>query len=387
MYENIDWKENDPYYPKKPNSTRIIILCIVCSILAGALGAGCVYFYSSTPPSVSSQITKSSRSSPAPSPVSAGKVMTPAQVYAQNVNSTVGITTAVSINYWGYPSTAAASGSGFILTQNGYVLTNYHVVEGSDSISVSCYDGTTYQARLVSSDPSKDVAILKIEAEDLTPVVFGNSADLCVGDPVVAIGNPLGELTFSLTSGAVSAKDRSVTLQSGITMNLLQTDCAINSGNSGGALFNLYGEVIGITNAKYSASGSGASIDNIGFAIPINDVEAMITSVIQDGYYAKPYIGIQVSDVSQESQSYGLPAGSAVRFVEEDSPAQKAGLQINDIITHLNGEKLTDSNQLVTALGRLKQGNTVTLGVYRSGATFELTITVGSQIQSTGLIN
>ena len=192
MYENIDWKENDPYYPKKSNSTRIIILCIVCSILAGALGAGCVYFYSSTPPSVSSQITKSSRSSPAPTQVSAGNVMTPAQVYAQNVNSTVGITTAVSINYWGYPSTAAASGSGFILTQNGYVLTNYHVVEGSDSISVSCYDGTTYQARLVSSDPSKVVAILNIEAEDLTPVVFGNSADLCVGDPVVAIGNALG---------------------------------------------------------------------------------------------------------------------------------------------------------------------------------------------------
>lgn len=153
-------------------------------------------------------------------------------------------------------------------------------------------------------------------------MVLGDSDNLNVGDPVVAIGNPLGELTFSLTSGAVSALDREITLSSSLTMNLIQTDCAINSGNSGGALFNLYGEVVGITNAKYSGSGSSseASIDNIGFAIPINQVRSIVESIIENGYIVKPYIGVTVGNVSDEMQSYGLPQGAAVRSVTEDGP-------------------------------------------------------------------
>ena len=204
---------------------------------------------------------------------------------------------------------------------------------------------------------------------------------LNVGDSVVAIGNPLGELTFSLTAGLVSAKDREVTLSNSLTMDLIQTDCAINSGNSGGALFNLYGEVIGITNAKYSSSGSSseASIDNIGFAIPIDQVRSIFESIITNGYIVKPYIGVTVSDVSSESQSYGLPQGAAVRSVTENGPAAEAGLQENDIITAVNGETITGSNDLVKLVKASAAGDTLELTVYRQGQTTTLTLTVGEQ--------
>ena len=316
------------------------------------------------------------------SKIDTGKLMTPAEVYAANVNSTVGITTSVTTNFWGFQTTSAASGSGFILTGDGYVLTNYHVIESSNSISVTLYDGKSYDAVLIGYDESSDIAVLKIDAEGLTPVVLGDSDNLNVGDSVVAIGNPLGELTFSLTSGAVSALNREITLSNSVTMNLIQTDCAINSGNSGGALFNLYGEVIGITNAKYSGSGSGASIDNIGFAIPINHVRGIVESIIENGYVAKPYIGVNVSDVSEETMGYGLPAGAAVKAVSEDSPAEKAGLQVNDIITAVNGKEISGRTGLSEAVSAASVGDTLTLTVYRQGNTISVDVTVGEQIQS-----
>ncbi len=314
--------------------------------------------------------------------VDTGKLMTAAEVYAANVNSTVGITTSVTTNYWGFQTTSAASGSGFILTADGYVLTNYHVIESSNSISVTLYDGKSYDAALIGYDESSDIAVLKIDADGLTPVVLGDSDNLNVGDSVVAIGNPLGELTFSLTSGAVSALNREITLSNSVTMNLIQTDCAINSGNSGGALFNLYGEVIGITNAKYSGSGTGASIDNIGFAIPINHVRGIVESIIENGYVAKPYIGVTVTDVSEETMGYGLPAGAAVRAVSEDSPAEKAGLQVNDIITAVNGKEISGRTGLSEAVSAASVGDTLTLTVYRQGKTISVDVTVGEQIQS-----
>ena len=343
------------------------------------------------------------------SKIDTSKEMTAAEVYAANVNSTVGITTSITTNYWGYQTTAAASGSGFILTADGYILTNYHVIENSNSVKVTMYDGTSYDATIVGYDESNDIAVLKIDATGLTPVVLGDSDKLNVGDPVVAIGNPLGELTFSLTSGAVSALNREVTLSSNVTMdliqtdcaiisaldrtitmsdgnkmNMIQTDCAINSGNSGGALFNLYGEVIGITNAKYSSSGSSgeASIDNIGFAIPINSVRSIVESIIKNGYIVKPYIGVSVEDVSSEMTSYGLPTGAVVRSVTDGAPAAQAGLQANDIITAVDGAEITGSNDLVQIVTSKKAGDTLKLSVYRQGQTLELTVTVAEQKQS-----
>ena len=365
----------------KKKTTVLVAVGLVLALLMGILGSA---IGNSLFGKGSTTIYEGQRESSVidVSKVDTGKLMTPAEVYAANVNSTVGITTSVTTNYWGFQTTSAASGSGFILTGDGYVLTNYHVIESSNSISVTLYDGKSYDATLIGYDESSDIAVLKIDAEGLTPVVLGDSDNLNVGDSVIAIGNPLGELTFSLTSGAVSALNREITLSNSVTMNLIQTDCAINSGNSGGALFNLYGEVIGITNAKYSGSGSGASIDNIGFAIPINHVRGIVESIIENGYVAKPYIGVNVSDVSEETMGYGLPAGAAVRAVSEDSPAQKAGLQVNDIVTAVNGKEISGRTGLSEAVSAASVGDTLTLTVYRQGNTISVDVTVGEQIQS-----
>ena len=314
--------------------------------------------------------------------IDTGKEMTAAEVYAANVGSTVGITTSVTTNIWGFQTTSAASGSGFIISTDGYILTNHHVIDDADSITVALYDGTTYDAALIGYDESNDIAVLKVEAENLPPVILGDSDNLNVGDPVVAIGNPLGELTFSLTAGLVSAMDREVTLSSTVTMNLIQTDCAINSGNSGGALFNMYGEVIGVTNAKYSSSSSSeASIDNIGFAIPVNSIRSIVESIIEKGYIASPYLGISVLDVSEETQMYGIPAGIAIQSVAAGSPAEAAGLQAGDVITAVNGTPM-DSSTLVSFVGSAAIGDQVTLDLYRQGQTLTVTATVGEQIQS-----
>ncbi len=314
--------------------------------------------------------------------IDTSKVMTAAEVYAMNVNSTVGITTAITTNFWGYQTTSAASGSGFILSEDGYIVTNHHVIDGSSAITVSLYNGDSYDAELIGYDEANDIAVLKINAEELTPVILGSSDNLNVGDDVIAIGNPLGELTFTLTAGKISAKDRQITMSSGATMNLMQTDCAINSGNSGGALFNMYGEVVGITNAKYSSSSSSeASIDNIGFAIPIDLVRDMITSIIENGYAAKPYIGVSVTDVASEDQAEGAPAGALVAEIVENSPAEEAGLKADDIITKVNGKKISNRTELVAVVSKSKIGDKLEMEVYRSGDYIDITVTVGEQIQ------
>ncbi len=379
--------------PKSKFSWGMIAMLLCCSLLGSLLGGSLVLLWQEEPqvPAVnstgshSSVILQGNRENSVIDivEVDTGKLLTAAEVYAANVQSTVGITTSITTNYWGYQTTSAASGSGFIVTDDGYIITNFHVIEDSDSITVSLYNGSTYDAALIGYDESNDLAVLKIEAEGLSPVILGDSDNLNVGDSVVAIGNPLGELTFSLTSGSISAKDREVTMSNSLTMNLLQTDCAINSGNSGGALFNLYGEVIGITNAKYSSSGSEASIDNIGFAIPVNDVRSIVESIIEKGYFSKPYLGVSVVDVSREYQIYGLPQGAAIQTVTADGPADEAGLQVGDIITKFGDTKITGRTDLSTAIARCKIGDTVTLTVYRQGQTLEIGITIGEQIQST----
>ena len=171
-------------------------------------------------------------------------------------------------------------------------------------------------------------------------------------------------------------------MENNLFMELIQTDCAINSGNSGGALFNLYGKVIGVTNAKYSGSGSGASVDNIGFAIPINHVKEIVKSIIEDGYIAKPYIGVSVTDVSQEMQNYGLPKGAAVRNISEGSPAAVAGLEANDIITAINGNEISGSKEFVEAVSDALSGDEISLTIYSQGESREIKVTVGEQIQS-----
>ena len=379
---------------KQPWALTLILICILvlcCSLLSGAMGVGGVLLMQSlqeeapeAPEQDVSYIMQGIRENAVIeiAEVETGKLMTPAEVYAANVNSTVGITTSVTTNFWGYQSTSAASGSGFIISNDGYILTNHHVIEDSSHISVSMYNGDSYDAVLIGYDKSNDIAVLKIDAEGLAPVILGDSNNLNIGDDVLAIGNPLGELTFSLTAGKISAKDREVTFSNNTTMNLLQTDCAINSGNSGGALFNLYGEVIGVTNAKYgNSSNSSASIDNIGFAIPINSITHIVESIIEKGYISKPYIGISVLDVSAETQQYGIPAGAAVQSVTQNSPAAQAGLQRGDVITAVDGKAMT-STELVSFVASASVGQQIVFSVYRQGEMMEITVDVGEQIQS-----
>ena len=399
-YENPhSWEEEISYIPPKQEKKgwtagKILAIALACSLLGGVAGAGTAMLVKPETASSASQSGNQSNVSTLVegqrentvldiTKIDTSKVMSAAEVYATNVNSTVGITTSITTNFWGYQTTSAASGSGFIFTDDGYILTNFHVVEDSTSITVAMYDGKTYDAKLVGYDEGNDVAVLKIDAQNLVPVVLGNSDNVNVGDSVVAIGNPLGELTFSLTSGTISAKDRDITMSGGSSMRLMQTDCAINSGNSGGALFNMYGEVIGITNAKYSSSSaSEASIDNIGFAIPINKARSIAQNIIEKGYVSKPYIGVSATTVSAETQSYGLPQGAAVKEVAADGPAAAGGLEVNDIITHINGNEITGSGDLVSIVGETAPGDVLRFTVYRRGNTIELTVIVAEKVQS-----
>lgn len=383
-YENgteVTYKEKKD---KKFTAGKIIALALCFSIFGGAVGAGGTYaLVRGTSASESAEVYESTRVNQPlnVSYVDHDRELTASEVYSQNVNSTVGITTSIDTNFFGYHTTAAASGSGFIITENGYIVTNYHVIEDGSLITVSTYDGKSYPAEVVGYDEDNDIAVLKIDADGLTPVVIGSSDESHVGDTVCAIGNPLGELTFSLTQGVISALDRSVTIE-GTSMNLIQTDCAINSGNSGGALFNMYGEVIGITNAKLSSSSSGeASIDNIAFAIPIDNVKDMIYSIMTDGTVEKPYIGVTISTLGSEYQRFGL-RGVVVQSVEEDSPAEEAGLKADDIITAVNGEKISQNSDLTEAVVKCKDGDKLVLSVTRQGESIEISVTVKVRKQS-----
>ncbi|MGM9578279.1 MAG: S1C family serine protease, partial [Evtepia sp.] len=302
------------------------------------------------------------------------------EIYAAYVGSTVGITVdIVSTNIFGQTVTGAAAGSGFVITEDGYILTNYHVIEDANSITVTFVDGTTYEATYVGGEEANDIAVIKIDATGLTPVVIGSSDDMLVGEQVTAIGNPLGELTFTETTGIISALNRSITMSDGRKMNMIQTDCAINSGNSGGPLFNSHGEVIGIVSAKYSSGSysSSASVEGLGFAIPMDDVADMVSELVTNGYVTgKPLMGISVGDVAQEVQNYGVPAGAEVLVVTPGLCGEKAGLQAGDIITKIDGTEVTCSDELIAAKNEYAPGDTVKLTVYRSGQTMELKLTM-----------
>lgn len=309
--------------------------------------------------------------------------LTPGQVYAKNVQSVVLISCEITSNVYGQTTTGTSAGSGFILTENGYIATNNHVVEGATRIFVTTHGGEEYEAQLVGSDATNDMAVLKVEAEGLAPVTIGSSTALAVGDQVVAIGNPLGELTATMTAGYVSAKNRDVTTD-GRTINMIQTDAAINSGNSGGPLFNMLGQVVGITTAKYSgASSSGASIEGIGFAIPIDDVVGMMEDLINYGYITGAYLGVMVSDMDAEAANYyGMPVGAYVQEVTPGYCAEAAGLQAKDIIVALGGYDVGSVSGLTRALRNFKAGDTTTITVFRSGERIELSITLDEKPQT-----
>lgn len=384
---------------KKNGAAKVVALVLACTLAGGSAGGWGISLPALLPqpapmaPDHSTTLYEGDR--PQVETIlnsNSGQPMSPEQLYAANLASCVGITVNTTQNIWGQTTTSAASGSGFVLSQDGYIATNYHVIEeaaeddtGAVTIEVSFANGDKYDAKLIGGEKDNDVAVVKIDADDLTPVTLGDSSKLVVGEKVYAIGNPLGELTYSLTDGLISALDRLITTTStdqngrqvSTTLNVFQTNCAINPGNSGGPLFDSYGNVIGITTAKYTQSSSGVTAEGLGFVLPINDVKAILSDLIAHGYVTgKPYLGIQVSNVSSEAQRYGISAGAAVSYVAEGSCAQKAGLQVNDIIVAIDSTAIDSSSALTAALSTgYKAGDTATLTVIRNQQERKLTIT------------
>lgn len=312
------------------------------------------------------------------------KSLTPADVYAANVGAVVGISTESTpmTNIFGQISSTTSTGSGFVLSEDGYVVTNYHVVEGASTIKVTLYSGESYPARLIGGYADNDVALLKIEAEGLQYVTVGKSKDLVVGEQIVAIGNPLGELTYTMTVGYVSAMDREINA-SGKPINMLQTDVAINSGNSGGPVFDMNGNVIAIASAKYSGrTSSGTYIEGLSFAIPIDDVLEILYDLGTYGYVTgRPYLGVMLKDLdATTAATYGLPVGPIVDSVETGSCSEKAGMLKGDIILSIDGKESKNYDSLVSILRDYKAGDTVVITVFRNGQRMDLTVTLDEKV-------
>ena len=292
-------------------------------------------------------------------------------IYKNNVDSVVSIEVRNAYS--------SGSGTGFIISEQGYIVTNYHVVEGSGNVYVTLYDESTYTAKVIGYEESNDIAVIKIEPEGkIESLVYGKSSSLSVGDDVYVIGNPLGDLTFTLTRGVVSALNRLIDTGSGFSINMFQTDAAINSGNSGGPVFDEHGFVVGIASAKYASS----SIEGLSFCVPIDDVRSMIDEIINKGYVSgKPLIGVSVCD--REFISYGFIQsarsinGAKIVAVGENTAAEKAGLLVNDIIVSADGKSISSVSELRTVLSDYRSGDIIIFKINRNGAYTDVSLILG----------
>ncbi len=257
-----------------------------------------------------------------------------------------------------------ANGSGFFVTADGYIVTNYHVIEGAKTVSVTDYTGKTYEAEIKGYYKSNDLAILKVEGE-FDPVPLGKASALEVGDEIFAVGCALSDLSYTFTNGVVSHLNRTITLTNDATLNMYQTNIAINEGNSGGPVLNRYGEIVGITTAKYEATG----VEGLSFFIPIDDVINMIDDIIDHGSYdGTPMLGVTVQPITTAmTVKYSLPQGLYIVEKESGSAAEKAGLKLGDVITAVDGEQIVYVTDLESALNRKRAGDTVYVTVYRDG--------------------
>lgn len=374
----------------------IIALCLCCSILGGACGFLGGYFgnrSSSLPDAnepadtVINYAPQGTTGDVVSNIVYSGDELSGPQIYALGCKQTVAITTEVTTNYWGFITSTPVSGSGFIISENGYILTNHHVIAdaiaGGYDVNVYMNDGTMYIAEIVGYEEDNDIAVLKIDAEGLSAVTIGDSDTMLVGETARVIGNPLGELQYSMTSGEVSALDREISTtdsSSGVvtTINMFQIDAAVNGGNSGGPVYNSRGEVIGVVTAKYSDTG----VEGLGFAIPINDAISIAEELITKGYVSgKAYMGIKVQTISVSvAQYYNMAPGAYVASVEPGSCSEKAGLQEGDIIVQMGDVRVTTDNDLISAKKAYRAGDTTTLTIYRDGKYIEVSITFDEEI-------
>ena len=292
------------------------------------------------------------------------------EIYETNIPAVVSISASTG--------SGSSTGTGVVLSANGYLVTNYHVIRQALAINVTLTDERELRATLVGEDPVSDLAVLRVDAEDLTPAQFGDSDGVRVGDSVVAIGDPLGvELRGTMTDGIVSAISRDVQLD-GRVMNLIQTNAALNSGNSGGPLINRFGQVIGINTMKIGTFADSSGVEGLGFAIPSATVKEIVNQLLSQGYVSgRPWLGIEVESYSTFYQRfYRVPKGVYVTDVQAGSPAEAADLRIGDIILAADGSAVTDMDALNTRLYTHAPGDSMTFSVYRNGRQGEVTVTL-----------
>ena len=336
-----------------------IITLIIAMMLTSLISSGLVVFFSNRTPSYRNLSTSSLQSA-------TGSKLTIDEIASKNADAVVEIMTTTGGNSEG-------AGSGVIVKSNGYIVTNYHVIDGATTIAVRLHSGKSYSASVVGYDEQTDIAVLKIDANKLNAVTIGRSSKLSVGDLAVVIGNPLGKLGGTVTTGIISAKDRKIELENR-TRTLIQTDASINEGNSGGALFNGRGELVGIVVAK----GSGTGIEGLGFAIPIDSVASSIDDIIEHGTITgKPMAGISIYDGSVKDKSTGTSSAAVLIAEVNGSNAKAAGLKKGDQIVSVDNEKVSTAEGLISAIQSHRIGETVKLGIIRDGK--EMTISVKLQ--------
>lgn len=366
----------------RSGTLKLACMCLVCALVGGLVGG--FISWNAVKGNLADGTAKDNSVKPISGTTVGKRVSTETasanEIYELGCKQTVGVSLeSTRANIFGQQSASAVAGTGFIITSDGYIMTNYHVIESAQKsehkIQVLFKDKSSFEAKIVGFDEDNDVAVLKIDASDLRPVSIGNSDDIAVGDSVFAIGNPLGELDFSMTSGRVSALDRSITIErNGTAINMFQFDAAINSGNSGGPVYNESGEVIGIATAKVGSSG----VEGLGFAIPINDAADIANELITKGYVSgKAYMGVNIDNryTSVYAQYYSMPEGAYVYNVESGGCAEKSGLAAGDIITKVGSEAIGGYSDLNAAIKSFKAGESTEIVVYRGGEYVKLSIT------------
>ena len=362
---------------KKTHPVLVVLLSAVLGTSGGALGA-----YLVTSNNVSSKqvivyqdtngVTTSNTSNTANSGLSIKEIAAKASPSVVEINIE-GQTT--GYGFFGGTYTTQAAGSGVIISKDGYIITNNHVVEGATSITVKTSDGTEYAATLVGTDSKSDIGVIKVEADNLTPATIGDSSTISVGDTAVVIGNPLGTLGGTVTDGIISATDREISINNE-TMNLIQTNAAINSGNSGGGMFDANGNLIGIVNAKDSGTtSSGTTIEGLGFAIPINEAMNVAKQLIESGQVTdRPTIGVTLQTITKDYGNY--KAGLYIADVSKGSGAEAAGLQPGDQIVGADGTEVASYTELSKILRNKHVGDILTLTIVRDGEQMDVDVTL-----------
>lgn len=374
-------EKKEPVYVTRKAFAVTLIICMVISaaVGAGAYALAMSHFGGAV---IDKTVTTTNYNLAS----ATGSELSVQEIIARNENSVVAISTeSISTDTWLRQYITQGAGSGVIYSKDGYIITNNHVIEGASTIKVTLYDGSSYDATLVASDEQTDLAVIKIDKTDLTPVATGNMDGLSVGDLVVAIGNPLGTLSGTATEGIISALEREITLD-GKTMTLIQTSASINPGNSGGGLFDQHGNLIGIVVAK----SSGSDVEGLGFAIPCDKVSNVVKSLIENGYVeGRPAAGITIVDLTsaQKAMQYGVSiTGVYIQEVTGEN-AKKAGLKAGDLIYYLDDVKITDSAILLKTIQSHQVGDTVEFTVVRDNEMKKIKVQLQDAQEAAGSSN